>query len=111
MSMDWIRKVPPSVLIAVIISAGISVLGIVGGFVALTIAGQPTDDYRAFVNTLANLLTLPLSGTAVVASVAAAKSANRADVQTNGALSERDEENARLRAQLISLGQKPGGQA
>lgn len=90
MLMEWLKKAPATVVIAVIIVGGLGFLGLVGGFVALDLAGQDTTDYRTFVNTIANLVMLPLTGLGTVAAVTAARSASRAEDQTNGQLSERD---------------------
>lgn len=100
MLMEWLKKAPPTVLIVVIIVGGLGFLGLVGGFVALDLAGQDTADYRTFVNTLANLIMLPLTGLGTVAAVTAARSASRAEDQTNGQLSARDAKIAELHAAL-----------
>lgn len=101
--MDWIRKAPTPVVVAVIVSVGVILLGVLTGFVVLQYSGKPTDDYVRLVNTLANLLMLPLGGLAAVASVSAAKSASKAEDQTNGHLTARDVEIDRLRGQVAIL--------
>lgn len=98
--MEWLKKAPTSVVVAVLIVCVVGVLGVVGGFVALSLAGVPTDDYRAFVNTLANLLIYPLLGLGTLGSVVAARSASRAEDNSNGKLTALEQENAVLRAQL-----------
>lgn len=82
--MKWISKVPTPVLIAVIIVGGLLVLALIGGFVGLTMVGADTTDYRSFVNTLANLIMLPLMGLGTTAAVSAARSASNAEDNTNG---------------------------
>lgn len=100
MIVDWLKKAPTSVVITVALVCVVGVLGVLGGFVALSIAGQPTDDYRAFINTLANLLVYPLLGVGTLGSIVAAKSASKAEDNSNGKLTALQEENAALRAQL-----------
>jgi hypothetical protein len=98
--MGWIRKAPTPVIVAVIIVCGLGTLALLGGFVALEYAGRPTDDYRAFVNTLFNAVTFLLVGTGTVASISAARSASNAEDQTNGQLSAKDAEILELRRRL-----------
>jgi hypothetical protein len=102
--MDWFKKAPTAVVITVIVVCGFAALSVLGGFVALTIAGEDTTDYRGFINTLANLLMFPFVGVAAIGSVSAARSAARTEEQTNGTLTARDaqiadlhERNAQLR--------------
>jgi hypothetical protein len=105
--VDWLKKAPTSVIITVALVCVVGVLGVLGGFVALSIAGQPTDDYRAFINTLANLLVYPLLGVGTLGSIVAAKSASRAEDNTNGKLTDRDQRIAELEAKIRSMGGQP----
>lgn len=98
--MNWLKKAPTSVIVAVVLVCGVGVLAVLGGFVALEIAGKPTDDYRAFINTIANLIMLPLGGIAAVGAVAGARASSNAEDNTNGTLTAKDQEIADLKAQL-----------
>src|SRR3954470_19101870 len=101
--MDWLKKAPTSVVIAVIIVCGFLAAIVLAGYVALTLDGQNTTEYRQWIMSVGNLLQYPLLGTAVVASVSAAKSASKADDQTNGALVDRDDRIAALEAENARL--------
>lgn len=98
--MDWLKKAPTAIVVSVIIVCGVSVLAVLGGFVALTLAGRDTTEYRTFINTIANLIMLPIGGLSAVAAVSAAKSSSRTEEQTNGTLTARDAEISRLRHAL-----------
>lgn len=98
--MGWIRKAPTAVVIAVVIVGGIGTLGLLGGFVALELAGADTAGYLSFVSFLLASITTLLAGTSAVASVSAARSASNAEDQTNGQLTARDQEIADLTRQL-----------
>lgn len=82
--MEWFKKAPTGLVVTLVVTTGVVLLGVLTGYVVLSSTGQPTDDYIKFINTIANLLGLPLLSTAVIASVAAAKSASKAEEQTNG---------------------------
>jgi hypothetical protein len=97
--MDWLRKAPTAVVVSVVLVCGVAVLAVLGGFVALEIAGKPTDDYRSFINTIANLVVLPLAGVGTIAATSAAKSASKAEDNTNGTLTA-------LHAQVTELQQR-----
>lgn len=101
--MDWLKKAPTPVIVAVIIVSGLSLLALLGGFVALTWADKPTEDYRSFVSTLAQLITLPLVGLGTVAATSAARSASRTEDQTNGQLAKRDDRIEELQRQVRLL--------
>lgn len=90
--MKWIGKVPTGVLVTLIIVSGVGVVALLGGFLLLTLNDKPTDEYRAFVNTVANLVTLALSGLAAAGAVSAAKSASNAEDNTNGVLTAKTHE-------------------
>lgn len=104
MLVDWLKKAPTSVVITIVVVCVVGVLGVLGGFVALSVAGVPTDDYRSFVNTLANLLVYPLLGVGTLGSIVAAKSAVKAEDNSNGRLTALQAENEKLREQLRALG-------
>lgn len=101
--MGWIKKAPTSVVVAVIVVCGIGTLALLGGFVLLEYSGKPTEDYRAFVNTLFNAVTVLAAGTSAVAGISAARSASNAEDQTNGQLTARDSEIRELRDQVQRL--------
>lgn len=82
--VDWLKKAPTSLSIAMTITVGVVVVAAVGGFVYLTAIGADTTEFRSFINTLANILVLPLVGVGSIAAVSAAKSASKAEEQTNG---------------------------
>jgi len=84
--MNWVKKAPTSVIVSMVLVCGLGTVAVIGGFVALEIAGRPTDDYRGFVNLLLNAAMLLVGGTGTVAAVSAARSASNAEDQTNGAL-------------------------
>lgn len=103
MFVSWLRKAPTALLVTVVIMVGLIGLALIGGFVALEISGQDTEDYRIFLNTLINFVTMALAGTGAVAGVSAARSSSNAEDQTNGQLTARDTEIAELRARLREL--------
>lgn len=77
-------------------------LGVLAAFVFLSASGSDSTDLRTFLNTALNIAAALFSGSALVVAGAAARSAGRADDQTNGALTNRME-NAAHR------GMQPGG--
>lgn len=107
--MEWLKKAPTAVVVAVVIVAGLSFVALLGGFVALTWADKPTEDYRTFVSTIAQLVTLPLVGLSSVAAVSAAKSASRTEEQTNGQLTKRDDKIEELQRRVELLRRNPNG--
>jgi hypothetical protein len=90
--MQWLKKAPTSVVVTVVIVCGLGLFAVLAGFVALTIADKPTDEYRQFINTLANLIMLPIGGLSAVAAVSAARSSSNTEDQTNGALTAKSAE-------------------
>lgn len=90
--MAWLKKAPTALVISVVVMVGMGALALLGGFVLLELNERPTEDYRAFVNTLVNLLTFVMTGGATVAAVSAARSASNAEDNTNGALSAKSDE-------------------
>jgi hypothetical protein len=101
--MGWIKKAPTPVLVAAIIVGGLLPLGALAGFVVLEVTGSSTTDYRAFLNLLMNSAILALSALGAAGGVSAARSASNAEDQTNGKLTERDDEIKALRAQVDEL--------
>lgn len=97
--MGWIRKAPTAVVVTMVVVCGLGTVAVVGGFVALELAGRGTDDYLAFVSFLINTVMLLVTGTGTVAAVSAARSASNTEAQTNGALSAKTEEIADAAAQ------------
>jgi fructose-specific phosphotransferase system IIC component len=100
--VEWLKKAPTGVVVTVIITCGVIVLGLLGTYVALTLDGADTTEFRQWINTLGQILVYPFLGVGTLAAISAAKSANKADEQTNGHLTAKDEELADLRAQLAA---------
>jgi hypothetical protein len=98
--MDWLKKAPTSLVIAVVVVIGVASLAYLGGYVILTLNGADTTDYRSLLNSTFNYLGILFGATTTVASVSAARSASKADDQTNGQLAARDAQIAALRKQL-----------
>lgn len=103
--IGWLKKAPTAVVVAVVIVCGVIALGVLGSFVALSLSGQDTTEFRQWINALGQILVYPFLGVTAVASVQAARSASKAEDQTNGHLTEKDEEIRALRAQLDDKGQ------
>ena len=98
--MEWIRRAPTAVVVAVVMVCGFGAVAVLGGYVALEYAGRPTAGYLQFVNMLVNVVLLVTTGTGAIAAVSGARSSTQAAEQTNGQLQARDREIADLRAQL-----------
>jgi hypothetical protein len=98
--MNWIRKAPPSVLIAVITLAGVVTLAFLAGFVVLTISGEDTTEYRGLVNLAMNAIAVLLAAVAAVGGSSAARSASNTEEQSNGTLTAKDQEIETLKRQL-----------
>lgn len=101
--LDWLKKAPTSVVIAVVIVCGVLALAVLGSFVALQLSGADTADFRQWIQTVGILLAGPLLGFNTVASLAAARSSSNTEDQTNGTLTRRDEEISDLREQVAKL--------
>jgi hypothetical protein len=104
--MGGIMKNAPNALIWAVCLCFIAV---VVAFAVLAATGSDTGDLRAFLATILPIVSVVLSGGALVASGAAAKSAGNAEEQTNGVASTQAEtitayqkENAELR-QLLAV--------
>jgi hypothetical protein len=89
--MDWLKKAPTAVTVTVIIVCGALAAALVAAFVVLSINGEDTTEFRQWVQTIGQLLVYPLLGTTAVASVAAARSSSRAEDNSNGSLTARDD--------------------
>lgn len=98
--MDWLKKAPTAVTVTVIITCGFLAACLVAAYVILTLQGEDTSEFRQWVQTIGQLLVFPLLGVTSVASVAAARSASRAEDNGNGMLTDRDETIATLMAEL-----------
>lgn len=76
---------------ALIYSVAVCFVAVVGGIVALSLNGSKTDDLLNFLSHIGTFLTAVFSGSSLLAAGAAAKSASKAEEQTNGALDGRME--------------------
>jgi cytochrome c biogenesis protein CcdA len=107
--MDWLKKAPTSLVITVFVVIGVATVAYLGGYVYLTAAGADTTDYRSLLNSAFNYIGILFGATTTVASVAAAKSAGKAEDQTNGQLTARDAQIADLKRQVNALRGKIDG--
>lgn len=101
MLMDWLRKAPTAVTVAVVIVCGFVACGVLASFVVLQLNGQDTTDLRQWIQTVGTAVILPLLGINTIASVQSARSASNAEDQTNGQLDDKDKQIAALKAQLL----------
>ncbi len=113
--MDWLKKAPTALAVTIVAVCGVLVLAVLATYVLLTLNGHDTTEFRQWVNTIGQLLMFPLAGAGTVAAVSAARSASRAEEQTNGqlerrdrAIQERDQELDRLRNANAQLAQRAG---
>lgn len=74
---------------ALIYSVAFCFVVVIAAFVVLAATGASSTDLRSFLNTLLNIASVLLGGGSLIAAGAAAKSAGKAEQQTNGALDER----------------------
>lgn len=86
MVMNWLKKAPTSLVVAIVVVVGVATVAYLAGYVYLTATGADTTDYRGLLNTGFNYVGILFGGTAAVASVSAARSASNAEDQTNGTL-------------------------
>lgn len=86
------RNAPNWVIGVVAICVTIVFLGTAGGFVYLSATGADATQFRAFLDTVFQFVTVLVSGGAFVAAGSAAKSAAAAERQTNGELKPRIKE-------------------
>jgi hypothetical protein len=98
--MDWIKKAPTAVVVTMIIVCGFVAVSVFASYVILTLQGADTAEFRQWINTLGQIMVFPLLGVSTVAAVSAAKSASKAEEQTNGHLTRVTDENIALRDQL-----------
>ena len=97
--MQWLKSADTSVKITTIVVCGVAALGAMAAYVVLTLNGSDTTEFRQWIIAVANLVILPFVGVATVASVSAANSAKKAEEQTNGHLTDREDTIAALTAQ------------
>ena len=92
MNMKWkdiMNKAPNGVITVCLTVVAITVIL---SFAALAWKSGDMSELRSLVNTIVNIATLALTGGALVVGGAAARSADQAARQTNGALDARIEE-------------------
>lgn len=82
--MEWLRRAPTALVVTLFVVIGSTTIAYLGGFVYLTAAGVDTTEYRGLLNTAFNYVGILLGATTTVASVTAARSAAKAEDQTNG---------------------------
>jgi predicted permease len=104
MLMDWLKKAPTAVVVAMIIMCGVVACGVLTAYVILTINDQDTTEFRQWINTVGQILVFPLLGTTAIASVAGARSASKAEDNTNGTLTALQNEVRGLRQRLDGQG-------
>lgn len=102
MFMDWLKKAPTAVVVAVVCVCGVVALGVLAAFVVLSLQGVDTTEFRQWVNTIGQLLVYPFLGAGTIAAVSAAKSAQKAEENTNGHLAEKDAEIRSLRSKIAN---------
>ncbi len=98
--MDWLKKAPTAVVVTMILVCGVLAVSVLVAYVWLAAHGADTTEFRQWVNTIGQLILLPIAGGGTIAAVSAARSASRAEDQTNGQLHRRDAEIAELRRRL-----------
>lgn len=108
MLVEWLRKAPTSVVIAVIVVCGIISVSVLGAFVVLSINGVDTSDLRQWIQTIGITVVLPLLGVNTLTGLVSAKSASRAEDQTNGQLTQLVADVAALKAQGQQKGPTDG---
>jgi hypothetical protein len=82
--MGWLKRAPTALIVTLAVMIGCTTIAYLGGFVYLTANGIDTTDYRGLLNTAFNYVGILLGATTTVASVTAARSAAKAEDQTNG---------------------------
>lgn len=82
--MDWLKKAPASVVVALIAVCGVLCVSVLTAFVILSIRGIDTTDLRQWIQTIGVTIILPLLGVNTVTGIIAAKSSSNAEDQTNG---------------------------
>lgn len=113
MLMDWLKNAPTAVKVSAVVVCGVLALGVLAAYTVLTINGEDTSEFRAWVQTVGQLLVYPFLGVGTAAAIAAANSSARTEKQTNGMLEQRDAQIRDLQA-TVDLQQprrpdRPGG--
>lgn len=80
------HDIPWLVIIICITCVSIFLIGTIAFLVALN---KDLTEFRAMLNTVANIITIPLSSTAAIYAGAASKRSGKAVEQTNGSLDKR----------------------
>lgn len=101
--MDWLKKAPTSVTIAVIVVCGVLAALVLAAFVYLSAIGVDTTEFRQWINTVGQILVFPFLGATGVAAFAAARSSSAAEDQTNGNLDALQKEKSALEARNALL--------
>ena len=83
---DILKNAPNGLIIGCVTIVFVTV---VTAFVVLAVTKSDATEFRAFLNTLLNIVSVIFAGGAFVTAGAAAKSAQKAEEQTNGALDDR----------------------
>lgn len=73
----------------IIVCATVAFVTVIGAFVIFGITGSDATEFRSFLNVLMNAATLILSGGSMLVAGSAARSASKAEEQTNGQLDTR----------------------
>ncbi len=100
MFMDWLKKAPTPVVVAVVIVCGVITLGVITAFVVLSIQGIDTAELRQWIQTVGIGIIVPLLGYNTVTGQIAARSSSRAEDNTNGTLAAKDARIAQLEGEL-----------
>lgn len=100
MFMNWLKKAPTPVIVAVVIMCGVLALGVLAAFVVLTLQGVDTTEFRQWINTIGQILVYPFLGVSTLAAVSGARSAKAAEENTNGHLAEKDQKIETLQRQV-----------
>src|ERR1700748_3937836 len=82
---DVVKNVPNALIWAITIAF----VAILAAFVILAATGSSSADLRSILNTILNVASVIFGGTGLAAAAAAAKSAGRAEQQTNGQVDQR----------------------
>ncbi len=106
--LDWLKKAPTPVVVAVIAVCGFLAAAVLASFVILQLQGVDTTEFRSWIQTLGQILVFPFLGVTAVASVQSARASSRTEDQTNGALTAKTDEIADAAAErvLLRLGQE-----
>ncbi len=94
---------------ALIYSVALCFVAILASFTILSATGSDATELRSFINLMMNLAAGLFSGGALIVAGSAAKSSAATERQTNGTLTAKDEEIARLRAIIHGEPGEPSG--